>query len=99
MTDLIPFLGTGAVSGSLYGLAGVGLVLAYRTSGVFNFGHGAVAAAASYVFYTLHVDHGLAWPVAAFISVVLFGFLAGLLMEQITRRLVDAPDAVVVVAT
>jgi branched-subunit amino acid ABC-type transport system permease component len=99
MSSIMPFLIVGIVTGSLYGLAGVGLVLTYRTSGVFNFGHGAIAAGAAYIFYSLHVDHGLAWPLAAFISVILFGLLAGLVIEQVTRRLVDAPDAVVVVAT
>ena len=99
MRNLLPYLIVGVTSGSLYGLAGVGLVLSYRTSGVFNFAHGAVAAAAAYIFYDLHVTHGVAWPLAALIAVLLFGAIAGLVMEQITRRLVGAPEAVVIVAS
>lgn len=35
MNDVAPFIVTGLVTGSIYGLAGVGLVLVYRTSAVF----------------------------------------------------------------
>lgn len=99
MNDLLPFIVTGLVSGSLYGLAGMGLVLTYRTSGVFNFGHGAIAAAAAYVFYTLHVTHGVPWPVAATATVALFATVVGILMERLTSTLADAPQVVSVVAT
>jgi branched-subunit amino acid ABC-type transport system permease component len=95
----LPFVITGIVTGSLYGLAGLGLVLTYRTSGVFNFGHGALGAGAAFLFYTLHVGHHLAWPLAALIALVCFAALGGWLMERITRSLGDVPEAVVVVAT
>jgi len=52
-------------TGSVYALAGVGLVLTYKTSGVFNFAHGALATVSAYLFYTLHVEHGMPWPIAA----------------------------------
>jgi branched-subunit amino acid ABC-type transport system permease component len=97
--DLLPYLVLGVTSGSLYGLAALGLVLTYRTSGVFNFGHGAIAAAAAFLFYELHVVHGMAWPVAAMITIVGFGVVVGLVLERLTRALADAPEAVVVVAT
>lgn len=99
MTDLWPFVITGLAAGSLYGLAGLGLVLTYRTSGVFNFGHGAVAAGAAFVFYTLHVDHRVPWPLAALVTIVLFGVVVGNLLERVTRGLNDAPQAVAIVAT
>ena len=99
MRGLLPFIVVGVVTGSLYGLAGVGLVLTFRTSGIFNFAHGAVAAAAAYLFYALHVEHGLPWPLAALVVVVGFGIIAGVAIEQVTRRLVGAPEAVLVVAT
>ena len=63
VTDFLPFIVVGITAGSLYGLAAMGLALTYKTSGVFNFAHGAVAAAAAYVFDELHVGHSL--PVAA----------------------------------
>ena len=54
VSDYLPFLVVGVTTGSLYGLAGIGLVLTYKTSGIFNFAHGAIAAAGAYAFYELH---------------------------------------------
>lgn len=99
MNELLPYLITGVVTGSLYGLSALGLVLSYRTAGVFNFGHGAVAAAAATIFYSLHITHGMAWPLAALITIALFGVVVGCAMEVITRRLNDVSEVVVVVAT
>jgi branched-subunit amino acid ABC-type transport system permease component len=96
---MLPYLVTGIVAGSLYGLAGLGLVLTYRTSGVFNFAHGAVAAGAAFLFYTLHDTHHIPWPIAAVMTVVLFGVVVGWALDRITRPLAGASDVVVVVAT
>jgi branched-subunit amino acid ABC-type transport system permease component len=99
MRSLVPFLITGIVTGSLYGLAGIGLVLTYRTSGVMNFGHGAVAAAAAYLFYTVHVTHGLAWPLAVIVTIAGFGVCVGYGTERLTRGLGNLSQAVAIVAT
>jgi branched-subunit amino acid ABC-type transport system permease component len=99
VNSLLPFIVTGIVTGSVYGLAALGLVLTYRTSGVFNFGHGAIGAGAAFLFYTLHVTHHMPWPAAAAITLVVFGVVVGWIMEFITRGLGDVPEAVVVVAT
>lgn len=99
MTDLLPFLITGVVTGSLFGVAGLGLVLTYRTSGVFNFGHGAIAAGAAFLFYSLHVEHHLPWPLAGSITLVIFGVVGGWLMDRVTRGLGEVPEAVIVMVT
>ncbi|HEX7097374.1 MAG TPA: branched-chain amino acid ABC transporter permease [Acidimicrobiales bacterium] len=91
---------SGAVSGAIYSLLAVGLVLTYSTSGVFNFAHGAVAFATAFVFYELNT--GLGWPVwlAALVSIVLFAPLLGLLLDKVIfRRLVQASQSARVVAT
>ena len=44
---------SGAVSGAIYSIMASGLVLTYQTSGIFNFAHGAVAFATSYLFFIL----------------------------------------------
>ena len=44
MKEWLPFIVAGITNGSIYGLAAVGLVLTYKTSGIFNFAHGAQAA-------------------------------------------------------
>ena len=99
MNDFLPFIVAGVASGSIYGLAAMGLVLSYKASGIFNFAHGAIAAAAAYLFYTLHVEHGLAWPLAGAICVLGAAPLFGLLLERIARLLADVPPVRQVVAT
>lgn len=99
MSDLVPFVVVGLVSGSLYGLAGVGLTLTYKTTGVFNFAHGAIAAAAAFVFFTLHESWRLPWPVAIIIAVGLVGLLGGMVVERISRGLAGTDPATAVVAT
>ena len=51
LDDFMPFIVIGLTFGSIYSLAALGLVLTYKTSGVFNFAHGAIAAVAAFVFY------------------------------------------------
>ncbi|MFC5747898.1 ABC transporter permease subunit [Actinomadura rugatobispora] len=92
MQELIPFLVSGLAIGAVYGLIGTGLVVTYKTSGIFNFGHGALATVAAYLFYWLHIDQGLGWQVSAAVTVLLAGPLMGLVMELIARRL--APQRV-----
>ena len=87
MDEFLPFVVIGLSVGSIYGLAGVGLVLTYKTSGVFNFAYGAIAAVAAFVFYWLRVREGMDWPFAAALSVLVLGPLMGLLLELLTRAL------------
>ncbi len=90
MSELLPFIVAGLTAGSIYGLAGVGLVLTYKTSGVFNFAHGALATVSAYAFYVLNVDQGLSWPIAAAVCVFVVGPLMGLLLERLARGLSGA---------
>lgn len=96
---MLTFVVIGLVTGSIYSIAALGLVVTYRTSGIFNFGHGAIAAAGAYVFYELHVLNGLPWPVAFVVAVVGFGVLAGLVMERLARAIAGAPTSAKIVAT
>ena len=89
MSDLLTFVVLGLATGSIYGLAGTGLVLTYSTSGVFNFAHGAVAALGAYAFYELVDRHGLPWPLALALCLGVGGVVMGLMLEALTRRLQD----------
>ncbi len=99
MKDFLPFIVSGIATGAIYGLAGTGLVLTYKTSGIFNFAHGAMATTAAYLFYFLHVDQGYDWKIAFVISVFLAGPVMGLGMEQVARRLAIQRTAFKIVAT
>jgi ABC-type branched-subunit amino acid transport system ATPase component/branched-subunit amino acid ABC-type transport system permease component len=99
MSSLLPFIVVGLTSGSVYALIGLGLVLTYKTSGIFNLAHGALATASAYVFYALHFQHHVAWPVAAFVAVVAVGAAFGLAWERIAAGLQQASLAYRIVAT
>ena len=99
MSEYLPFIVAGIAAGSLYGLAGLGLVLTYRTSGVFNFAHGAIAAAAAYIYYEFYVVQGWPWPIAMLTALVVCGALAGLVIERIVRRLARRQVATIIVST
>jgi branched-chain amino acid transport system permease protein len=87
----------GTISGAAYGLVAIGLVLIYKSSGVFNFAQGefgTVALFALYLFH-FHVPYGVA--VAGALIVAL---LMGLLVERlIIRPLFTAPRVILLVAT
>jgi ABC-type branched-subunit amino acid transport system ATPase component/branched-subunit amino acid ABC-type transport system permease component len=99
MSNLLPFIVAGIATGAVYGLAGVGLVLTYKTSGIFNFAQGAIATATAFVFFDLHVQHGLSWWLSALISIAVIGPLFGLVLERLARAAADQPLAIKVVAT
>jgi ABC-type branched-subunit amino acid transport system ATPase component/branched-subunit amino acid ABC-type transport system permease component len=96
---MLPFIIAGLVSGSVYGLAGVGLVLTYKTSGIFNFAFGSISTLAAYVFYFLWVKEGLPWPVSVLIVLLAIGVGLGVLFEQMAKRLIELVPALQVVAT
>jgi ABC-type branched-subunit amino acid transport system ATPase component/ABC-type branched-subunit amino acid transport system permease subunit len=104
VNEFLPFIVAGLVAGAVYGLAGTGLVITYKTSGIFNFAHPALAAVAAYVFFFLHQDTTylnvrLPWPVAALIAVFVAGPLMGLGMEWIARGLANVATSLQVLAT
>ncbi len=99
MHQFLPFIVIGLATGAVYGLAGMGLVLTYKTSGIFNFGYGAVAALDVFLFYFLHTEHGWPWPLAALVAVGVFAPLLGILLELMARSLEGASETIKVVAT
>src|SRR3954467_2238213 len=77
----------------------MGVVLTYKTTGVFNFAHGAVATGAAYLFFELESRRGLPWPVALILTVFLVAGGGTPVMEFVGRRLRRVPVATQVVAT
>jgi branched-chain amino acid transport system permease protein len=101
--DLIAPAVNGAIQGSVYGLLGLGIVLLYKSSRIFNFAQAEFGGVAAFVW--VFFDTGkwflpdLPTPLA-----VLMGVLAGVLVALLTERLVvrplfNAPKITVVVAT
>src|ERR1044072_6881069 len=99
MRDLTPYILIGITTGSIYALAAVGLVLTFKTSGIFNFAHGAQAAVAAYVFFEFYERSALAWPLAGLLTLVLVGIGGGLILERLAAGLAGAPLTARVAAT
>jgi ABC-type branched-subunit amino acid transport system permease subunit len=62
MSSYLLFLLLGLGAGGVYAILGLGLVLKYRSSGVIDFGHGAVAMYCAYVFIELRSNGELVFP-------------------------------------
>ena len=90
MAELLPFIVIGLTVGSVYGLAATGLVLTYKTSGIFNFAYGALASVSVFIFYELVDVHGWPWPIAGVLCVFVLGPVMGILLELLTRQLAMA---------
>ncbi|HEX3516734.1 MAG TPA: ATP-binding cassette domain-containing protein [Trebonia sp.] len=99
MSGLLPYLVIGLTSGSVYALIGLGVVLTYKVSNIFNLAHGALATASAYLFYALHVEHNVPWPAAAAVSVLVCGVVFGVAMERLAKALAGADFALRIVAT
>jgi len=93
----------GAISGAVYGLLGLGLVLLYKSNKVFNFAQGEFGTCAA--FGTLFAISGKGFlPEMPLAVAVLFGLLVGVAVALLTERLVvrplfSAPKVTLVVAS
>lgn len=97
--DLWLLVVSGVSDGSIYALAALGLVLTFKTSGIFNFAIGGVAATSAYVFSSFRIDLGLPWPIAAAITLVLVGLGGSLILERVAFLLAEVQPIYRVVAT
>jgi branched-chain amino acid transport system permease protein len=75
------FLIAGLLTGVVYALSAVGLVLMYQTTGVLNVAWGATGAIGAYGFVSLRADIGPWW---AYLVVVTIAAAVGLLLGVIT---------------
>jgi ABC-type branched-subunit amino acid transport system ATPase component/branched-subunit amino acid ABC-type transport system permease component len=91
---------SGGVSGAIYSLLAVGLVLTYTTSRVFNFGHAATAFATAYLYYQLNTGLGWPWWIAFLVAVFLFAPATGVVWDRLVfRRLSGASEAAWIVGS
>ena len=87
----------GVITGSAYGLLALGLVLIYKSSGVFNFAQGEFGTVAVYALYLLDFE---APYFVAILGALVAAVIFGLVVERlIVRPLFDAPRVTLLVAT
>jgi len=91
---------SGLVLGSIYAIAATGLVLTYKSSRIFNFGHGAIAFLIARIYYQLAQVYHWNTALAAFMSILVFAPLFGVfLWGFLFRHLTNASPTVRLVAT
>jgi branched-chain amino acid transport system permease protein len=97
-TDLRQALVIGLVNGAMYGLVALGLVLIYKSSGIFNFAQGEFGTVAIYVLWMLlerNVPYAISVIIALAVAVVI-----GLGVERlIIRPLYTSPRVILLVAS
>ncbi|HET7310295.1 MAG TPA: ABC transporter permease [Mycobacteriales bacterium] len=76
----------GLALGAIAALSGVGLLITYRATGVFNVAHGAVAMMAAYLFWQLTDGWGVPVWLAAVLVLVVAAPLFGMLLERVVFR-------------
>ena len=86
--------------GSVAALSGIGLLVTYRATGVFNLAHGAIAVVVAYVYWQTAEPWG--WPrwLAAAVAVLLVGPALGVLayvgvFRSLQRRAAPAAESLV----
>ncbi len=92
MTELLSFVIRGFPIGCVFALMAVGLVLTYKTSGVFNLAFGAQAFVSAAVYYETRANHD--WPIvpAFLLAVVVLGPAIGYILDRsLFRHLRTAP--------
>lgn len=99
MELLLQQITSGLLSGSLYALVAVGLVVVYKATDVVNFAHGELVVLGAYVGYFAYA----VWQVpyaAAFVVVFVVGAVVGMVTDRLFyRRLIESSVVEVVMAT
>ncbi len=89
----------GMISGVIYGLTALGLVLIYKGSRVFNFAQAEFGTMAMYVIFFSTERGSLPYPLAIALA-LLSGVVFGLIVERfVARPLASAPKVIALVGT
>lgn len=102
MTPLQAFLEfslVGITSGGIYTLVGLGFVLIFKASGVFNFAMGEMMMFGAYSFYTFAVVLNLHWAIALALAIALSCGLAWIIERAVLRPMLGQPVIALVMVT
>jgi sulfate-transporting ATPase len=85
----------GLISGGIYALFALGVVMVHRGTGVLTFANGEVGTAGLFLAAILVTDHGVPWVVGAVLAVA-FAVALGCLFELLVVRRMGVSDPVAV---
>ena len=94
-----PLLLLGSIFGIGYALLGIGLVLAYRSSGFINFAHGSIGLVAASMMSVVVNDYGVPYWLGFVGALIVAALLAAGVEALVVRHLSAAPKVLSMVAT
>ena len=99
MSAILEHLVIGLAIGSVYSVIGLGFVLIYKGTGIFNLAQGSLMMVGAFLCYAFSAQLGLPFPVAVLLTLVA-SFGVGLLMEYIfIRRLIGQSHLSILIVT
>ena len=99
MMRFLQYLLIGITSGAIYGLIGVGIVIIYKSTKIFNFASGSIMTFSGLICVSLLVRFSLPFWLTLLVTLCLSGFL-GLMVERIGMRpLLAQPIITLIMAT
>ena len=94
-----PLLLLGTIFGLGYALLGIGLVLAFRSSGFINFAHGSIGLVAASMMSVVVKDYGVPYWVGFIGALIVAALIAAGIEAFVVRKLAAAPKVLSMVAT
>ncbi len=94
-----PLLLLGTIFGLGYALLGIGLVLAYRSSGFINFAHGSIGLVAASMMSVVVKDYGVPYWLGFVGALIVAALIAAGIEAFVVRKLASAPKVLSMVAT
>ncbi|OZC50799.1 ABC transporter permease [Rhodococcus sp. 06-621-2] len=88
--DFLTYASLGLSTGGAYALVALGLIAAYRGTGVINFAQGALGTFGAYSFWKLY-EAGVPLPLAIVLGVVVSGAIGIVFFAVVGKRLAHAP--------
>ena len=86
MSEFLTYTVIGLVTGCIYALTASGLVVTYMTTGILNFGHGAVSMVAAFAYWQLTVQWHVPVLVALVLVILIGAPVFGALLERLLMR-------------
>ena len=89
----------GLVIGSIYALVGLGFVIIYKSSNVFNFAMGEMMMFGAYLFFAMTVQMKFGWPIAIVAALAGSVVLAVVMDRVLLQPLLGQPVIILVMVT
>lgn len=99
MDFLLQLVVSGILTGSVYALMALGIVIIYKASSVFNFAHGSIVAFTAYLIWHLLVNLHLPVILMVMISLMVIGIISYLIQRLILYPLTGQPALAAIMAT